>query len=49
MSIHPTFSYESLRLHEQGARFFAAGNVVVSVGAGLGAAFLGAALAQALW
>lgn len=38
-----------MRLAEQGSRFFAAANVVVSVVAGLGAAFVGGAIAQALW
>ncbi|OIK23734.1 fluoride efflux transporter CrcB [Streptomyces malaysiense] len=49
LSTYSTFSYETLRLAEDGARFFAAANVVASVVAGLGAAFMGAALAQSLW
>jgi fluoride exporter len=49
LTTYSTFSYETLRLTEQGARFFAAANVVASVVAGLGAAFAGAAVAQALW
>ncbi|MBV9023030.1 MAG: fluoride efflux transporter CrcB [Streptomycetaceae bacterium] len=49
LTTYSTFSYETLRLAEQGARFFAAANVVASVVAGLGAAFTGVALAQALW
>ncbi|TWV53928.1 fluoride efflux transporter CrcB [Streptomyces misionensis] len=49
LTTYSTFSYETLRLAETGARFFAAANVVASVVAGLGAAFTGAALAQALW
>jgi fluoride exporter len=49
LSTYSTFSYESMRLVEQGSRFFATANVVVSVGAGLGAAFLGATIAQAVW
>ncbi|MFJ3233820.1 fluoride efflux transporter CrcB [Streptomyces sp. NPDC086787] len=48
LTTYSTFSYETLRLAESGARFFAAANVVASVVAGLGAAFVGAALAQAL-
>ncbi|MDJ0346208.1 fluoride efflux transporter CrcB [Streptomyces sp. H10-C2] len=49
LTTYSTFSYETLRLAEDGAGFFAAANVVASVVAGLGAAFTGAALAQALW
>jgi CrcB protein len=49
LTTYSTFSYETLRLTEEGAGFFAAANVVASVVAGLGAAFTGAALAQALW
>lgn len=49
LTTYSTFSYETLRLAEQGARFHAAANVVASVVAGLGAAFVGMAAAQALW
>jgi CrcB protein len=49
LTTYSTFSYETLRLAEEGAGFFAAANVVASVVAGLGAVFTGAALAQALW
>lgn len=49
LTTYSTFSYETLRLAEDGAGFFAAANVVGSVIAGLGAAFTGAALAQAAW
>ncbi|MFE7114055.1 fluoride efflux transporter CrcB [Streptomyces sp. NPDC057654] len=49
LTTYSTFSYETLRLAESGARFFAVANAVASVVAGLGAAFTGAALAQALW
>ncbi|MFI5658380.1 fluoride efflux transporter CrcB [Streptomyces sp. NPDC051684] len=49
LTTYSTFSYETLRLAETGARFYAAVNVAGSVVAGLGAAFTGAALAAALW
>ncbi|SFF39846.1 CrcB protein [Actinacidiphila alni] len=49
LTTYSTFSYETLRLAESGARFYAAANAVASVAAGLGAAFTGTALAQAFW
>ncbi len=49
LSTYSTFSYESMRLAEQGARFFAVANIAASLTAGLGAAFVGAAIAQAVW
>ncbi|GGV75499.1 putative fluoride ion transporter CrcB 2 [Streptomyces griseoloalbus] len=49
LTTYSTFSYETLRLAETGARFFAAANVVAGVDAGVGAAFTGAGLAQAIW
>ncbi|HEY9326740.1 MAG TPA: fluoride efflux transporter CrcB [Streptomyces sp.] len=49
LTTYSTFSYETLRLAEGGARFYAAANAVASVAAGLGAAFAGVALAEALW
>ncbi|MFJ9152391.1 fluoride efflux transporter CrcB [Streptomyces sp. NPDC102270] len=49
LTTYSTFSYETLRLTETGARFYAAANVVASVVAGLGAAFAGVALAQVVW
>ncbi|MFF9479304.1 fluoride efflux transporter CrcB [Streptomyces sp. NPDC014733] len=48
LSTYSTFSYETLRLAEDGARFLAAANVVAQLVAGLGAAFLGATIAGAL-
>jgi CrcB protein len=49
LTTYSTFSYETLRLTETGAAFYAAANVIVSVTAGLGAAFAGVSFAQALW
>ncbi|MFE1287340.1 fluoride efflux transporter CrcB [Streptomyces sp. NPDC058751] len=49
LTTYSTFSYETLRLSETGAAFYAAANVIVSVTAGLGAAFAGVSVAQALW
>lgn len=49
LTTYSTFSYETLRLTEAGAGFYAAANVVVSVTAGLGAAFAGVSLARAVW
>lgn len=44
-----TFSYETLRLAESGARAHALLNIAVTVLAGLGAAFLGWTAASAVW
>ncbi|MEU6366792.1 fluoride efflux transporter CrcB [Streptomyces sp. NPDC046931] len=49
LSTYSTFSYETLRLTETGAGFYAAANVVASVTAGLGAAFAGVSVAGAVW
>nr|WP_202450054.1 fluoride efflux transporter CrcB [Streptomyces sp. SID4917] len=49
LTTYSTFSYETLRLAEDGAKFYAAANVIASVIAGLGAAFVGTAVAGALW
>jgi fluoride exporter len=45
LTTYSTFSYETLRLFEDGARWYALANVGVSVVAGVGAAALGWALA----
>ncbi|MEU7057438.1 fluoride efflux transporter CrcB [Streptomyces sp. NPDC046197] len=49
LTTYSTFSYETLSLAEAGARFLAAVNVIASVVAGLGALFVGLALAQAVF
>jgi CrcB protein len=49
LTTYSTFSYETLRLAEDGARFYAAVNVIASVVAGLGAAFVGVSVAESLW
>ncbi|MFJ8349574.1 fluoride efflux transporter CrcB [Streptomyces sp. NPDC094153] len=48
LTTYSTFSYETLRLTETGAGFYALANVVAGVGAGLGAAFAGAWIAGGL-
>lgn len=49
LSTYSTFSFESLRLAETGAKYFAAANAVVSVVAGLGTAYVGVALGQVVF
>ncbi|MFD3926076.1 fluoride efflux transporter CrcB [Streptomyces sp. NPDC058614] len=49
LTTYSTFSYETLRLAGTGAGFHAAANVVASVTVGLGAAFAGVSIAQAVW
>ncbi|KIQ66510.1 chromosome condensation protein CrcB [Kitasatospora griseola] len=49
LTTYSTFSWETLRLAEGGARFYAGVNAAGSVVAGLGSAFTGWAIAQALW
>jgi CrcB protein len=48
LTTYSTFSYETLRLVEQKAYFYATVNVVVSVLAGLGATLVGYTTVQAL-
>ncbi|ETK34122.1 fluoride efflux transporter CrcB [Microbispora sp. ATCC PTA-5024] len=48
LTTYSTFSYETLRLVQDGARFYALANVVAGLVAGLGAAFVGLMIAQAL-
>jgi CrcB protein len=49
LSTYSTFSFETLRLAETDNRMLALLNVAVSVGAGLGAAIVGAAIAATIW
>jgi CrcB protein len=48
LTTYSTFSYETLRLVQEGNRFYAAMNVVASLVAGFGAASLGLLVAHAV-
>ncbi|MDL4774073.1 fluoride efflux transporter FluC [Actinomadura xylanilytica] len=48
LTTYSTFSYETLRLAEEGARLFAVLNAAAGIGTGLGAAYCGMALAAAV-
>jgi fluoride exporter len=48
LTTYSTFRYETLRLAEDGSRFLAGVNIAISLLAGLGAAFIGFAIAAAL-
>jgi fluoride exporter len=48
LTTYSTFGFETLRLVENGARFYALLNIVTSVTAGFGAAVIGYALGAAL-
>jgi CrcB protein len=49
LTTYSTFSYETVRLVEGGQRFYAVANAAASVAGGLGAVFVGVALARAVW
>jgi CrcB protein len=49
LTTYSTFGYETVRLVEDRAYFYAAANVTASIVAGLGAAFCGVAVANAVW
>jgi CrcB protein len=49
LTTYSTFGYETIRLLEERARLYAAVNAAASVAAGLGTAFVGYAVARALW
>ncbi|MGI5352496.1 fluoride efflux transporter CrcB [Streptomyces sp. CA-250714] len=49
LSTYSTFSYETLRLAEQGAAGYALLNVAASLAVGLGAAYAGVTAAGAVW
>jgi fluoride exporter len=48
LTTYSTFSYETLRLAQDGNRFYAAANIVISIVAGLGAAAIGLLLGEAV-
>jgi fluoride exporter len=49
LTTYSTFGYETVRLLQERVRAYAVLNVAASIVAGLGAAFGGIALAEALW
>jgi len=49
LTTYSTFGYETFRLLEDRSRPYAVLNVVASIVAGLGAAFFGVVVAQAIW
>jgi CrcB protein len=49
LTTYSTFGYETVRLVEDGARPYAVLNAIASVVAGLGAAFCGIVVGQAMW
>ena len=49
LTTYSTFGYETVKLFQDRVRAYAVLNVVASIVAGLGAAFCGIAVAEALW
>jgi CrcB protein len=49
LTTYSTFGFETVRLFEQRAHFYGVAYAVASIVAGLGAAFVGFAIADALW
>ena len=49
LTTYSTFGFETIRLIEDRARLYALINVLTSVIAGLGAAFVGISIAEAIW
>ena len=48
LSTYSTFSYETMRLTQEGARFYAMANIVLSLVAGLGAASFGWSIGETI-
>jgi len=48
LTTYSTFGYETLRLAEGGSRLLATANIAINLFAGLGAAFVGVAIAAAI-
>ena len=49
LTTYSTFGFETIRLIEDRARFYAVVNVAASIIAGVGAAFVGTGIAAAIW
>ncbi|GAA2122472.1 fluoride efflux transporter CrcB [Kitasatospora saccharophila] len=49
LSTYSTFSFETLKLAQNGSRGAALGNVALSLGAGLAAVYAGAGVGHAIW
>jgi CrcB protein len=49
LTTYSTFGFETIRLIEDRAGFYALANVAAGIGAGIGAAFMGITIAAAVW